>query len=206
VKACEAAAHQHARTLVWRSQRDALCDQDNIDAMDPASSKGSARSPRGFVSLWLLLTFIWCAANSSFSIAPIVTGVLISAALAFVFTKNSDVWHDVAISPGRVYHFIMYTGVLVVELVRANLRMLGYVYAPRIRIKPGVVKIRTGLKSPVGRLALANSIALTPGSLVLEVDGDILFVHLLDVQTANPADATRMIAEPFERHLEKVFG
>jgi multicomponent Na+:H+ antiporter subunit E len=58
----------------------------------------------------------------------------------------------------------------------------------------------------VGRLALANSIALTPGSLVVDMDGDSLFVHWLDVKTIDPDDATRLIAGAFEEHLEKTFG
>ena len=55
-------------------------------------------------------------------------------------------------------------------------------------------------------IALANSIALTPGSLVMDIEGDTLFVHWLDVQTTDPDEATRIIAGPFEKHLEKVFG
>lgn len=83
--------------------------------------------------------------------------------------------------------------------------MLRYVYSPRIAIKPGVVEVKTRLKSPIGRLALANSIALTPGSLVLDFDGDKLYVHWLDVPTHDPEEARRRIAGPFEDHLEKVF-
>ena len=90
-------------------------------------------------------------------------------------------------------------------MVKANLNMLRYVYSPRIAIKPGVVEVKTRLKSPIGRLALANSIALTPGSLVLELEGDRLFIHWLDVPTDDPEEATRLIAGPFEDHLEKVF-
>ena len=54
-------------------------------------------------------------------------------------------------------------------------------------------------------LALANSIALTPGSLVLDLEGDTLFIHWLDVQTDDPEETKRLIAGPFEDHLEKVF-
>ena len=54
--------------------------------------------------------------------------------------------------------------------------------------------------------AVANSIALTPGSLVIDIEGDSLFVHWLDVKTTDPEQATRLIAGPFEEHLEKTFG
>ena len=84
--------------------------------------------------------------------------------------------------------------------------MMRYVYAPRIDINPGIVRVKTNLKTPVGRLALANSIALTPGSLVVDIDGDSLFVHWLDVQTTDLEEATRTIAGAFEEHLGKTFG
>jgi multicomponent Na+:H+ antiporter subunit E len=161
---------------------------------------------RGFLSLWILLTFIWIAANTSFAPASVATGVLIAAALAYVVVSRTEVWKDVRITPASLYHFILYTGVFVVELVRANLNMLRYVYSPRIEIAPGIVRIKTRLRSRVGRLALANSIALTPGSLVMDIKGDTLFIHWLDVKTTDTDEATRIIAAPFEEHLEKVFG
>jgi multicomponent Na+:H+ antiporter subunit E len=160
----------------------------------------------GFVSLWLLLIFIWIAANSSVAIESVATGALISAALAYIFTRRSDVWRGIGVSPSRLYHFILYTGVFAIELVKANINMMRYVYARRIDIHPGIVKVKTRLKSPIGRLALANSIALTPGSLVMDIEGDTLFVHWLDVQSTDTDEATRIIAGPFEDHLEKVFG
>jgi multicomponent Na+:H+ antiporter subunit E len=93
-----------------------------------------------------------------------------------------------------------------VELVRANITMMRYVYAPRIDVDPGVVTVKTGLKSPIGRLALANSISLTPGSLVLDISEEGLTVHCLDMRTIDANDPSRTIARPFEKHLEKSFG
>lgn len=104
------------------------------------------------------------------------------------------------------WHFLVYLCVLIVELVRANLAMLRYVYARRIDIHPGVVKVNTSLTSPTGRLALANSIALTPGSLVLGIEGETLYIHWLDVKTTDRDEASRIIVGPFEKHLEAAFG
>jgi multicomponent Na+:H+ antiporter subunit E len=160
----------------------------------------------GFVYLWILLTFIWFAANSSLAPESIATGALIAAVLAYLLSRKSAVWRDVRFSPVRLYHFVRYTGVFAVELVRANINMMRYVFARRIDISPGIVEIRTKLKTPVGRLALANSIALTPGSLVVDIDKDRLFIHWLDVTTTDPDEAARQIAGPFEERLEKIFG
>jgi multicomponent Na+:H+ antiporter subunit E len=171
-----------------------------------ASDRPGSRKPSGFLWLWLLLTVIWFAANSSLAIESIVTGALLSAALAGIFVRKFPAWSDIRLSPERLFHFVRYTGVFAVEMVRANLNMLRHVYAPRIDIDPGIVRVKTRLKTPVGRLALANSIALTPGSLVVDMEGDTLTVHWLDVKTTDSAEATRLIVGPFETDLEKTFG
>jgi len=131
---------------------------------------------------------------------------MISAILAYLFTRKRGAWRDIRYSPKRVYHFILYTGVFVIELVRANISLMRCVFAPRIVIKPGIVRIKTRLKTPVGRLALANSIGLTPGSLVIDIKDDDLFIHWLDVKTTDTDEATRAIAGAFEEHLGKTFG
>jgi multicomponent Na+:H+ antiporter subunit E len=166
----------------------------------------AARPATGFVWLWTLLTFIWFAATSSLAPESLVTGAAISGALAHLFTRKSKAWRDVRFSPARLFHFVSYSAVFAVELVRANLNVMRYVFAPRIDINPGIVEIKTKLRTPLGRLALANSIALTPGSLVIDIDGDSMFVHWLDVKTTDPEQARRQIAGPFEEHLEKIFG
>jgi multicomponent Na+:H+ antiporter subunit E len=162
--------------------------------------------PRGFIWLAVLLTFLWFAANSSSAPEALMTGALISAVLAYAFTRKRGVWRDIRLSPRRVYHFVLFTCVFLVELVRANINVMRYVFSPRIDIKPGIVRIKTRLKTPVGRLALANSIALTPGSLVIDIKDEDLFIHWLDVKTTDTEEATRAIAGAFEEHLEKTFG
>jgi multicomponent Na+:H+ antiporter subunit E len=171
----------------------------------PMQSRFVRNVPPGFAFLWLLLTFIWFASNSSTAIETLLTGALISAILAFLFASRTNVWQSLEISPARLYHFVIYLGVLVVEIVRANIGMLRHIYLPSLGVSPGIIAITTALKSPVGRLALVNSIALTPGSLVMDIRGATIFVHWLDIKTKDPEEARLLIAGRFEQLLEKVF-
>jgi len=173
----------------------------------PRDAAGGARRSRlhGALTLWLVLFTVWTIANTSLAPDIAITGAVITGALAWTFAA-SGAWSGIRWTPRGLYHFLAYLGVFLVELVKANLQMLRYVYAPRIDIHPGVVQARTRLTSPTGRLALANTIALTPGSLVLALEGDLLFIHWLDVKTTDPDAVTTAIVAPFERHLEKVFG
>ncbi|EHS49104.1 cation antiporter [Rhizobium sp. PDO1-076] len=160
---------------------------------------------QGLMLLWGFLFVVWLVINATTELPVVIVGAIISFALASIFVWRGNVWR-LGFTPRKVYHFIAYTGVFFVEMVKANINMMRYVYAPRIDIRPGIVKINMRLKSPIGRLALANSIALTPGSLVMDISDDALFIHWLDVKTTDPDMATRMIAGPFEKHLEVVFG
>jgi multicomponent Na+:H+ antiporter subunit E len=155
--------------------------------------------------LWALLFVVWLVVNASLELPIVVVGAALSFVLAWIFVRRSEIWR-IECTPRTAFHFLAYTGVFIVELVKANLNMLRYVYAPRIDIHPGIVKVNMRLKSPLGRLALANSIALTPGSLVMDIEGDALFIHWLDIRTTDPEEATAMIVDPFERHLGAVFG
>lgn len=161
---------------------------------------------QGLVSLWLVLFVVWTVANGSLAIPVMVLGLVVTFLLARTFTTRSDAWRRISWTPSALRHFVAYTGVFLAELVKANLMMMRIVYAPRIAITPGIVKIRTKLTSPIGRLSLANTIALTPGSLVLDIEDDTLLIHWLDVQTTDVAAATQALAGPYETHLEKIFG
>lgn len=163
-------------------------------------------SLQGMASLGVVLFIVWMAANSTLAIEVALIGTVVSFALAYAFTSSSDAWRRIRWTPAGFYHFLAYTGTFLVELVKANIAMMRIVYSPRIDIKPGVVRIRTRLKSPIGRLALANTIALTPGSLVLDLKDDLLYIHWLDVKSTDVGVASAAMAGPFEKHLEKVFG
>jgi multicomponent Na+:H+ antiporter subunit E len=65
-----------------------------------------------------------------------------------------------------------------------------------------VVQVRTNLRSDLGKLLLANSITLTPGTLTVDVEGDLLLIHWIDCPAGiDMAEATRLIAADFEKHL-----
>jgi multicomponent Na+:H+ antiporter subunit E len=76
------------------------------------------------------------------------------------------------------------------------------VLTPSLPLRPALVRINTSLRSDLGRLVLANSITLTPGTLSIDVDDDTLIVHWVDCPPGNNVEATtREIAGDFERHL-----
>lgn len=162
--------------------------------------------PLQFLNLWLTLLILWLVANDTLEIHSVVAGVVITATIAFAFAKFSRVYSVVRWSPKAIFYFLMYFAVFIEELVKANINVMGLVFRRRIDIKPGIVEIKTELKSPMGRLALANSITLTPGTLVVDMRGDSLFIHWVNVTATDPVAATQAIAGRFEKYLKVIYG
>ena len=162
--------------------------------------------PLQFLNLWLTLMLIWLAANGTLALDTVITGVVVSAVIALAFAGFARVYSVVRWSPRVIFYYLMYLSVFFIELVKANLNVMRLVFSPRINIQPGIVEIKTSLKSPMGRLALANSITLTPGTLVVDIVGDSLFIHWINVSATEPVAATEEISSRFEKYLKVIYG
>lgn len=162
--------------------------------------------PLQFLNLWLTLMIIWVIANGTLALDTLIAGVVITAAIALAFASFARVYSVVRWSPKVIFYYLMYLGVFLIELTKANLSVMRLVFSPRIEIEPGIVKIKTELKSPIGRLALANSITLTPGTLVVDIKGDSLFIHWINVSATDPVAATEEISARFEKYLKVIYG
>ena len=101
---------------------------------------------------------------------------------------------------------LSYIFVLFREVVKANVDVAYRVLHPKMPIKPGIVVIKTGLKQDIAKLILANSITLTPGTFTLDILGDNLLIHWINVKDENIDRATEIIGGKFERHLRVIFG
>lgn len=71
---------------------------------------------------------------------------------------------------------------------------------------PGIVRVKTRLKSRIGRTLLANTISLVPGTLSLWMEGPYIFIHWFDKKTGNRIQAGKLTMEPMQTLLEKLFG
>jgi len=150
--------------------------------------------------IWTILS--WEISVVSFVVGALIS-VLISIATGHLFTDYPGKW----IQPKRYLYFLFYVFIFLKECVRANIDVALRVIKPGLPINPGIVKVRTRLKSEAALTFLANSITLTPGTLSVDIDPaqGIIYVHWIDVKDKDLVRATNIIVERFERVIEKVF-
>lgn len=113
----------------------------------------------------------------------LLVGLFLSAIVGWVARPFfCDPKRRSALNPLRWLLAIAYTiGPFFLEMAKANVDVAYRVITGRIR--PGIVRVKSGMQTDLGTLMLANSITLTPGTLTVGVDEDTndLFVHMINV-------------------------
>ncbi len=152
--------------------------------------------------LFFLILLLWILLSGSLSSAELVTGLAVAAVVTLASRPHLALFSGLRLTPGALLPFVTYLGVFLVALIRANLDMARRVLTPSLPLRPGVVEVRTRLTSSLGRLILANSITLTPGTLTVDLQDDSILVHWVDIPPGSDIEsATRDITSKFERHL-----
>jgi len=161
---------------------------------------------KAFIVSLVFLFALWLLLAGSTSRQEMLVGGAVALLLALLFRRRLAVLGDVRLTPRALWHAFLYLWVFLWALLRSNLDVALRVVNPRLPIHPGIVRVHTRLRSRLGRLALANSITLTPGTLTVETRDDTFYIHWIDVTATDVEESTRRIVSAFEKHLEVIFG
>ncbi len=161
---------------------------------------------KSFLYLFVISELIWLALTSSFNLQEVITGISISFILSLLISRRYLELKLPPVSLKRFAFSIIYIIVLFKEIIVANFDVAYRVVHPKMPIKPGIVIIKTKLKSDIAKMILANSITLTPGTFTLDIIDDTLLIHWINVSTENIDEATKAIGERFEKYLRVIFA
>ncbi len=148
---------------------------------------------------FILLFLVWVGLTNSLHYQELIAGAGVAFVITFLTSKSGlhIAWSAV------IRRYLRFIPTFIIALVRSNLEVARIVLSPKITVRPGIVKLHTSLKSDHDKLLLANAITLTPGTLTIELRGDALFIHVLDLHTQDIAQLHREIIEPFESLLQE---
>ena len=130
-----------------------------------------------------MLFAFWLVFSGHFDALHLSLGLICSAAVAVL---SYDLLLPEPLPSGAAviaWRFLQYTPWLVYEVIVANFHVLTLVLRPA-HIRPQIVRFKTGLRSDLAKITLANSITLTPGTITMDVDGDEFYVHAVSDQAA----------------------
>jgi multicomponent Na+:H+ antiporter subunit E len=153
--------------------------------------------------VWLLLAG---STEGGLRMRDIAAGLLAALAAAFTMREITTGRFGRWLDPRRWFWALVYFAVLAYNIIKANFDVAYRVLHPDMPIRPGVVKVRTTLRTATAITALANSITLTPGTHVVDATPEgVLYVHWINVKTTDPAEATKIIVGRFEWVIKRIF-
>ena len=149
----------------------------------------------------LVLT-VWLGLHSS--LAPIhLAGGMLLAVLVPRLLRRSLAGAGRARRP---WVAIRLAGVVLWDIVTANVAVARRVLGPMSRLRPGFVEVPLDLAHPDAVALLGSIIAITPGTVVADIDDARarILVHVLDL--ADPTALVSEIKDRYERPLKEIFG
>ncbi len=155
---------------------------------------------------WLLLVWPVSPVDGRLLVGDIVAGVFVAAFVALVMKEIIRVNFIRFLNPRSWFWCFIYFFVFGWYAVKGGIDVAYRVLHPAMPIKPGIVRVKSVLKTSTGRTALANSITLTPGTLTMDItDEGVFYIHWLNVSTLDDEEAAEIILRRLEWYIQRIF-
>lgn len=148
----------------------------------------------------LVYLILWFIFNEHITLELLIIGLLMCAvADAFSLKIICRKHPKLKTLPLLLWEGIKYFGFLIREIFIANFSVIKLIVSPSTEVEPELHTFSTALETNPARVALANSITITPGTITCTLTGNILMVHALDSEFAEGIEHSE-----FEQRLLKM--
>ena len=136
------------------------------------------------IAFWFAMSGVYTPLIVSMGVVSIIITMILSQRLGVIDRESSPY--------ARFPMFLAYWSWLVVEIIKANWRVVRACLRAELDINPALVKVKTTCRSDLAKTTFANSITLTPGTVTLSIDGDKMLIHALYEEDAEPSAFAEM--------------
>jgi multicomponent Na+:H+ antiporter subunit E len=158
-----------------------------------------------FIFTFVILFAVWLGFTTSLNPQELIVGAVLSLLITLFAFKTFTDYGLSFFHPKKLFNIIKFIFVFLIALIKSNFDVARRVINPKLPINPGIVTYKTQLKSDTAKVFLANAITLTPGTLTVDIIGDELFIHWIDVISREPEVIFNEIGADFERILKEIF-
>ena len=157
-----------------------------------------------YITLFILSLIFWLLLTFKLTLPNIIVGSVASLICTLFFGRFFITNVYKLLQPQRYFWFIIYLFIFVWECIKANLDVAYRVLHPSMPIRPGIVRVKTTLKSDMAKMLLANSITMTPGTISVDIIDDYLYIHWIYIRSEDPEIYTPIITGAFEKYIKRI--
>lgn len=162
-----------------------------------------------FLSVWrqrpglvILLWVTWLLLVNSLGISQVLLGGVLATLIAALSPRFEQ-------PPLRVRHvpkLIAYGGLLLWDIVRANLTVARQVLGPVAALQPAFLEIPLTAQHPLVISLFASTITLTPGTVSCELSADQRYLRVHALHSPNPTADIAALKARYEARLLAIFA
>jgi len=156
-----------------------------------------------YLYTFLIMMGFWVLLSGKFDLFHLTLGVISSGLVSFL---SADLFMYDPQGSNRLssgFRFLLYLPWLLYQIVLSTLHVTFLALHPKMKdlIDPTIVTFKTKLKTDIAKVALANSITLTPGTITIRVEDQVFYVHAISRKAAAglPGEMEDRLAKVFER-------
>lgn len=136
--------------------------------------------------LWILFNGQWTGEIAM--VGLVVCGLIYAFCWKFLGYSPRTEWQLARKVPRAIGYGIFLIG----EVFKSGWQTIRFIWSPKVDVQPEIVSFHTKLKTDTGKVLLANSITLTPGTITLECDEQTTVVHCLDQSMGEGLEGSEM--------------
>ncbi|MEW6552794.1 MAG: Na+/H+ antiporter subunit E [Actinomycetota bacterium] len=134
---------------------------------------------KGKLLLSIILFAFWVVLTATAVLYDLVLGAVCSAFVAALTVALLGRALDPDITPTVLLRLPWFILRLIWEIIKANYDVAKIIIDPRLPVDPRIVEYHTFLPGDLPRTVFSDSITLTPGTVTVDLDEDVLKVHCL---------------------------
>lgn len=135
-------------------------------------------------TLFIALLANWLLWSGHFEPFILLLGILSCIFSLWICQRMKIVDEETAPIQLGIRPFTHYAPWLIKEIIKSNIEVTRVVLAPRLKLQRNLIEVGANPKTELGRVVLANSITLTPGTVSVGMEEDRILVHALSFEGA----------------------
>ncbi|WCM42852.1 Na+/H+ antiporter subunit E [Flavobacterium sp. CBA20B-1] len=149
----------------------------------------------------ILLTFVWVALTGHLDYANFIFGYAVGFFILWMINRsvrgNTEYFYRVP----KIFAFIL---LFFYDLLKANYEVTMDVITPNYNMRPGIIKYELEAKTDFEITMLANMIALTPGTVVIDLSKDKKFMYIHVMYLTNKEQFVKRLNNRIEKKLLEI--
>lgn len=150
----------------------------------------------------ILLMLVWVALTGQLNYANFVFGYVVGFFILWMLNRTKDKSNkEYFYRVPRILTFFLY---FLYDLLKANMEVAKDVVTPNYNMQPGIIKYEMDAKTDFEITMLANMVAITPGTLVIDISKDKKYMYIHGMYLKDKEKFIKNLKERTEKKLLEI--